>query len=57
VVAEILSVMKTKKREVTIPASRGLLARLAGAWPWLADVMRDSLVKKGLRRIEELRGK
>jgi 3-oxoacyl-[acyl-carrier protein] reductase len=56
VVAEILSVMKTKKREVTIPTSRGLLARLAGAWPWLADVVRDRLVKKGLRRIAELKG-
>lgn len=54
VVAEILAVMRTKKREVTIPASRGLLARLAGAWPWLADVVRGRLVKKGLRRMEKL---
>lgn len=52
----ILNVMKTKKREICIPAARGHLAKLAALWPWLAERVRTSLTKKGLKQIRILRG-
>jgi 3-oxoacyl-[acyl-carrier protein] reductase len=53
---EILTLMKSKKREICIPASRGRLAKLAALWPWLADTVRSSLTKKGLKQMKKLKG-
>jgi 3-oxoacyl-[acyl-carrier protein] reductase len=55
VVKEILKVMRTRKREVTLPSSRGRLAKLAGLWPALADALRGRLTRKGLKQKEILR--
>lgn len=55
VTREILKVLKSKKREVCIPESRGRLSKLASIWPWLADRVRGRLVKKGLKQINKLK--
>lgn len=56
VVKEIVKLMRSRKREITIPSSRGRLAKLAGLFPRLADVLRGRLTKKGLKQISILRG-
>jgi 3-oxoacyl-[acyl-carrier protein] reductase len=56
VTCAILALMKSKKREISIPASRGLLARLASIWPSLADLLRMNLLKKGRRNKARLQG-
>lgn len=53
----ILQLMKTRKREIAIPESRGLLAKLASVWPALADRIKVHLMKKGARQKEKLRTK
>lgn len=53
---ELLKLMKTKKREICIPASRGRLAKLAALWPWLADRARAALTRKGLTQMKKLKG-
>jgi len=51
----IVKLMKSKKREICIPTSRGRLAKIAALWPWLADSVRSSLTKKGLKQMEKLK--
>jgi 3-oxoacyl-[acyl-carrier protein] reductase len=55
VTAAILNLMNTRKREIAIPASRGLLAKLASVWPALADRLKVQLMKKGAQQKERLR--
>lgn len=54
-VREILKLMEKPKLQVTVPSSRGLLAKIAGAWPEFAEVFRKSLEKKGRNNIQKLR--
>ncbi|HRJ28153.1 MAG TPA: SDR family oxidoreductase [Cyclobacteriaceae bacterium] len=56
VTREILKLMKSKKREICIPASRGRLAKVAALWPWLADRVRAALTRKGLAQMKKLKG-
>ncbi len=46
----LLALMKKPKREITIPASRGCLAKLASIWPALADRLKAKLMRKGARQ-------
>jgi 3-oxoacyl-[acyl-carrier protein] reductase len=55
VTRELLRLMKSKKREICIPESRGWLAKVASVFPWLADAMRGSLIKKGLIQIQKIK--
>lgn len=54
-VREILKLMEKPKPQVTVPSSRGLLAKIAGVWPEFAEVFRKSLEKKGRNSIQKLR--
>lgn len=54
-VREILRLMEKPKLQVTVPASRGLLAKIAGAWPAFAEIFRSSLEKKGTKNLQNLR--
>ena len=54
-VREILKLMANPKIQVTVPASRGLLAKIAGAWPAFAEIFRNSLEKKGRKNLQKLR--
>lgn len=54
-VREILKLMEKPKLQVTVPSSRGFLAKIAGAWPEFAEVFRKSLEKKGRKNIQKLR--
>lgn len=47
--------MEKKPLEITIPPSRGLLAKLGCVAPSLSMLLAGSLKKKGLRRIEEIK--
>ena len=51
VVQSILSVMERPRALVCIPESRGLLAKIAGTWPWIGELFRKSLEKKGEKAI------
>jgi len=51
----LVEAMEKKPLEITIPPSRGLLAKLGCAVPSLAMVLAPRLKKKGLRRIEEIK--
>jgi 3-oxoacyl-[acyl-carrier protein] reductase len=51
----LLKAVEKKPIEIALPPSRGLLSKLAGSFPWLFLVLGDSLRKKGLRRIEEIK--
>ncbi len=55
IVQAILKLMRKPKRLVCIPESRGLLAKIAGTWPSLAEIFRASLEKKGKKTIQRLR--
>jgi 3-oxoacyl-[acyl-carrier protein] reductase len=50
----ILNVMDQPRLQVCIPESRGLLAKIAGAWPAFAEIFRKSLEKKGEKAIKKL---
>lgn len=54
-VREILQLMQKPKLQVSVPASRGLLAKIAGAWPAFAEIFRSSLEKKGRKNLQNLR--
>jgi 3-oxoacyl-[acyl-carrier protein] reductase len=54
VVREIVSLMEKPKPQVTVPSSRGLLAKIAGAWPSIGEIFRNSLEKKGRENIKKL---
>lgn len=47
----ILGVMERPRALVCIPESRGLLAKIAGTWPWIGEFFRKSLEKKGEKAI------
>ena len=51
VVQVILGVMERPRALVSIPKSRGLLAKIAGSWPWIGELFRKSLEKKGEKAI------
>ncbi len=51
VVQVILGVMERPRVLVCIPESRGLLAKIAGTWPWIGELFRKSLEKKGEKAI------
>ena len=51
VVRVILGVMERPRALVCIPESRGLLAKIAGTWPWIGELFRKSLEKKGEKAI------
>ena len=51
VVQVILGVMERPRALVCIPESRGLLAKIAGTWPWIGELFRKSLEKKGEKAI------
>jgi len=51
VVRAILRVMESPRALVCIPESRGLLAKIAGTWPWIGELFRKSLEKKGEKAI------
>jgi len=55
IVEVVLKLMKRPKLQVCIPESRGLLAKIAGAWPAFAEFFRGSLESKGVKAIEKLR--
>jgi 3-oxoacyl-[acyl-carrier protein] reductase len=50
----VLKLMEHPKLLVCIPESRGLLAKIAGAWPAFAEIFRNSLEKKGEKTIKRL---
>lgn len=52
VVQVILGVMERPRVLVCIPESRGLLAKIAGTWPWIGELFRKSLEKKGEKAIQ-----
>jgi len=51
VVEAILGVMERPRELACIPESRGLLAKIAGTWPWIGELFRKSLEKKGEKAI------
>jgi len=51
----LLKALEKKPIELTVPPSRGLLSKLAGSFPSLSLLLGDSLRRKGLRRIEEIK--
>lgn len=55
VVKAILKLMEKPKAEVTLPASRGWLAKIAGAWPFIGEFFRKSLEKQGEKNLKKLR--
>lgn len=55
ITAVLLQLMKKPRRLVCIPKSRGLLAKIAGIFPWVGEIFRESLEKKGAEMIQKLR--
>lgn len=55
VVNSILKLMDKPKAEVTLPASRGFLAKIAGTWPFVGELFRKSLEKQGEKNLKRLR--
>lgn len=55
IVKAVLQLMEKPKVEMTLPASRGRLAKVAGAWPWIGELFRRSLEKQGEKNLEKLR--
>lgn len=53
----LLKLMERPKPLVCIPESRGLLAKIAGTWPWIAEIFRAELEKKGEKAIQKLGNK
>ncbi|MDN3205290.1 SDR family NAD(P)-dependent oxidoreductase [Algoriphagus sediminis] len=51
----LLKLMEKPKDLVCIPESRGLLAKVAGIWPGLGEIFRNSLESKGEKAIKKLR--
>lgn len=51
----LVEAMEKKPLEITIPPSRGLLAKLGCVVPSLSMLLAGSLKKKGLKRIEEIK--
>ncbi|GMQ26336.1 SDR family NAD(P)-dependent oxidoreductase [Algoriphagus sp. oki45] len=55
VVKAILKLMDKPKAEVTLPASRGWLAKIAGTWPFVGELFRKSLERQGEKNLRKLR--
>ena len=53
----LIRLMDKPKKLICIPESRGLLAKIAGIWPWAGEVFRDKLEKKGAETIKKLRSR
>jgi len=51
----LIRLMDKPKELICIPESRGLLAKIAGIWPWAGEIFRDKLEKKGEETIKKLR--
>lgn len=51
----ILKLMQNPKPLVCLPTHRGILAKIAGTWPWIAEIFRSRLVRRGLKNIERLK--
>jgi 3-oxoacyl-[acyl-carrier protein] reductase len=51
----LIRLMDKPKEMICIPESRGLLAKIAGIWPWAGEIFRDKLEKKGAETIKKLR--
>lgn len=49
---QILKLMERPRRLVCVPEHRGLLAKLAGSWPRLAELFRKKLERKGKEAIK-----
>lgn len=55
ITSALLRLMEKPKELVCIPESRGLLAKIAGSWPWVGEIFRKKLEEKGTAAIEKLR--
>jgi 3-oxoacyl-[acyl-carrier protein] reductase len=55
IVDVVLNLIEKPRLQVCVPESRGLLAKIAGAWPAFAEIFRNSLEKKGQETIKNLR--
>lgn len=53
IVNVVVKLMQKPKLQVAVPESRGLLAKIAGAWPAFAEIFRSSLEKKGENAIKK----
>jgi 3-oxoacyl-[acyl-carrier protein] reductase len=53
VVKVIEQVMNRPRAQVCIPEARGLLAKIAGAWPAVGEWFRKSLEKKGEKELKK----
>lgn len=51
----LLILMEKPKPLVCIPESRGLLAKIAGTWPWIAEMFRADLEKRGEKAIQKMK--
>ena len=51
----ILELIQKPKVHVCIPETRGFLAKIAGAWPKIAEIFRKSLESKGHKAIQKLK--
>lgn len=51
----ILDLMQKPKVQVCIPESRGFLAKIAGAWPKIGEIFRESLESKGRKAIQKIK--
>jgi 3-oxoacyl-[acyl-carrier protein] reductase len=51
----LLKLMENPKPLVCIPESRGLLAKIAGTWPWIAEMFRAGLERKGEKAIQNMK--
>ncbi|HSF54626.1 MAG TPA: SDR family oxidoreductase [Algoriphagus sp.] len=51
----ILKMMEKPSAQICIPQSRGFLAKVAGAWPRIGELFRNSLEEKGLKAIQKLK--
>jgi 3-oxoacyl-[acyl-carrier protein] reductase len=55
VIRAIEQLMQTKKLELVIPTSRGLLAKMANVFPALSYRLKNFLIKRGLKHIKKIR--
>ena len=55
VIRVLLKLIEKPKSLVCIPESRGLLAKIAGTWPWIGEIFRGGLEKKGEKAIQKLK--
>ncbi|MEM9777898.1 MAG: SDR family NAD(P)-dependent oxidoreductase [Chloroflexota bacterium] len=51
----LLRAIRQKPPEITYPLSRGILAKIASAFPWLTGRLQPIMARKGAKNIQELR--